>query len=820
MRPSLRLAVCVALGVGGFAPSAVAVAQDSTVVGRCAKPDSIGVTGNSRVPEASIRSDIGLAPGTQLNAKLLQDGVKALFATGQFDDVQVMCDVSAPLPNGTNRTTLVVQVKERPVLGALSVLGTRRIGEKTVRDQIDLTPGRPIPPGEVAKAVTKLDSLYQNSGYYLVKVVPETTTVNGRTDLTFHIDEGSRLSVSGVRVHGNKHMPAHDIVGAMDTKPEGFWWWKKGEFDEDAFATDLAERIPDLYARHGYIDAQIVKDTMIVDRARGKALIDITVNEGKQYHVGTFDVLGNHHFTADEVKQFYPFTGQQPTAATKVARFLLRKKTIPQGVFDREKWNEATTKLRTAYGNEGYIYATVQPVTERGFARDSQPVVNLRWEIAEKSPAIVNRIEITGNDYTTEGCIRDALVIIPGDVFSQDRLIRSYQNVGNLGFFETPIPPPDTRPAGDSGDVDLIFHVKEKHTGNVNFGASTGQGTGVGGFIGFDQPNLFGECKRGSVQWQFGRYINNLTLSYTDPSVSFLGPRVQGTVSAYRSRSQYTIGNLGQSTNIGGSVQLGFPVPWSYYSRLFVSYGLESVKYNGDTTSLLGSFANRCPGCVRSALGLSYQHDTRVDMPFASAGGLQVISVDLDGGPLGGKAAYQRLTTEVRGYSTLAQLGSSGLGSEPIKLVAGVKARSGFLFGSAGPFFVSQAFALGGTQYGEQLRGYKEFSIGPAGYITGTSTYNATRASFGSAFITTTAELGLRFNGSIYANTFFDAGNLYATPRQFDPTRLYRGAGVGIAIVTPLGPLGVDYAYGFDRLNAQGAYAPGWELHFKLGQIF
>jgi hypothetical protein len=32
--------------------------------------------------------------------------------------------------------------------------------------------------------------------------------------------------------------------------------------------------------------------------------------------------------------------------------------------------------------------------------------------------------------------------------------------------------------------------------------------------------------------------------------------------------------------------------------------------------------------------------------------------------------------------------------------------------------------------------------------------------------------------------------------------------------------LGVDYAYGFDRLNAQGAYAPGWELHFKLGQVF
>ena len=67
------------------------------------------------------------------------------------------------------------------------------------------------------------------------------------------------------------------------------------------------------------------------------------------------------------------------------------------------------------------------------------------------------------------------LQILPGDVFSQDRLVRSYQNIANLGFFETPVPNPDTRP-DSTGDVDIIFRVKEKQTGNVNFGASAGQG--------------------------------------------------------------------------------------------------------------------------------------------------------------------------------------------------------------------------------------------------------------------------------------------------------------------------------------------------------
>ena len=61
--------------------------------------------------------------------------------------------------------------------------------------------------------------------------------------------------------------------------------------------------------------------------------------------------------------------------------------------------------------------------------------------------------------------------------------------------------------------------MKEKRTGSINFGASVGEGTGVGGFIGLTQPNLFGACKSASLQWQFGQFINDFQLSYTDPSV-------------------------------------------------------------------------------------------------------------------------------------------------------------------------------------------------------------------------------------------------------------------------------------------------------------
>jgi outer membrane protein insertion porin family len=806
----MRLLLGVALAV--LAVSGRVFAQDAS--SKCAKPDSVAIAGNSRVDGETIRSSLGILPGAPLTGKQLQDGVKALFGTGQFDDVQVTCALVGPKPTAV----LTVTVKERPTLFAVEIQGTKRLSQKAIRDRIGLIQGRPIDPGLVSRAITRIDSLYEANGYYLAMVVPETTFTKSGATLTFKIDEGHRLAVSGVEVQGATGLKPKEVVGAMKTKPEGFLFYRKGEFDEDAFAADLAERIPDLYASQGYIDFQIMRDTLIIDRSRGKALIDITVNEGRQYKVGSFDVIGNRRFSSDEIDRYYPFHGQTTSLTTRAARLITGKRTAPSDVFDRSKWDDATTKLRTAYANEGYIYASIRPIADRVVGSDSLPRVNLRWDIDEKSPAIINRIEIVGNDYTTENCIRDALVIIPGDVFSQDRLIRSYQNLGNLGFFDTPIPPPDTRPAGDQGDVDLIFHVKEKRTGNINFGASTGQGTGVGGFIGLDQPNLFGECKRGSIQWQFGRYINDLTASYTDPTL--FQSRVSGTLTAYHAQSRYTIGNLGQSTRTGGNVQFGVPILHSLYTRLFVSYGYEAVSYNGDTTSLLGSLANHCPDCTRSVFGISLNHDTRVDMPFPSAGGLQTISADFNTRIFGGGYVFQRYITELRGYATLLTFGGGGIGSSPIKLVAGFKARAGAVFGNTGPFFYSQGFALGGTQYGEQLRGYDEFSITPQGYVTGTSTFNATQASFGNAFFTTTSELGLRFNSSIYLDTFLDAGNLYQDPRDFNPGRLYRGAGIGISVVTPLGPLGLDEAYGFDRLNSLGQPAPGWKTHFRLGQIF
>ena len=798
----------LSLAVALLCFGATARAQDTPVSGRCATPDTIVFRGAERAGDATVRNESGLTPGP-VNYRTLERAIKSLYATGQFDDVVASCNLES------GRAALTFTLKERPLLGTVEVTGTDRLSRGSVKDRIELTPGRPLDPAQVARAVKRIDSLYQAGGYYLAQVKPETTVVNDQVNLLFRINEGRRLAVSGVQIDGNSAVRDKTVVKAMQTKPEGFLWFRRGELDNDKLAADISEKIPGLYASKGYVDAQVLKDTVRVDAQRGKALVDIQVSEGPRYRIGSFEVTGSKHFSSEDIARFYPF-GDQPTTLGGAVRGILRagRSSDDKNYFDQAAWEAATQRVGEAYANEGYIYANVRPVVERTKSGpDSVPTVNLRWEVDEKTPAIVNRVEILGNDITNESCIRNQIFVVPGDVFRRDALLRSYQGIGNLGFFETPLPAPDTKPANDQGDVDIIFRVKEKRTGNVNFGASVGQGAGVGGFIGFDQPNLFGMCKKGSLNWQFGQYINDFSLTYTDPFIK--ESSISGTVTAYHSQTRYYIRDVGRQTRIGGQLQIGFPLFGSRFSRLFASYGAERVNYGGE--GLAGQINCDVLTCARSAVGLTFDHDTRVGLPFATEGGHQSLGAQFNG--LFGGAKYNRYNTEIRHYATLAQFGGGALGTEPITLALSLSARGGMVFGDPGGFYISQKFSLGGVQYGEQLRGYEEFSVTPAGYISETSQTQAQPQSFGSAFYTNSIELGLRVNQQIYLDAFYDAGNIWARPQDFNPTRLFRGVGFGGSVVTPLGPLGIDWGYGLDRVE-NGVKKPKWQMHFKLGQLF
>jgi outer membrane protein insertion porin family len=797
-------ASAVVLGLAGW-PRAGAAQAPGVLRPRV---DSVAVEGNLRVSRETILNTAAIPLHVPIGFREVQRAILNLYGTSQFEDVRVLRERG---PDSTE--ILLIAVRERPLLARVTVRGVDKLSEHSVRDRVDLPIGHPLDRGLVTRATQRIDSLYEGEGYYLASVKSEVIAEDStHARVVFDIIEGRRIAIAAVRIEGNHAFKASQIVSHLHTKPEGFFWFQKGEYSDDRLREDLEDRLPAFYGSRGFVDFRVIRDTLVVDHANGKATLVIGVDEGRQYAVGTVTVNGNHRFSTEEVMQFNPFQG----GGGHGLRCLIASCGAPNW-FDQTKWDDATQKLRTDYSNAGYIYATITPTVERVEATDSGgvPAVNLTWNIEEGRPAIVNKIDIVGNDVTYERVIRDALVILPGQVFAQNAVIRSYQNISNLGFFEQPLPFPEPRTANEQGDIDLIFRVKEKHTGNINFGASVGQGTGLGGFLGLDEPNLFGQGKRGHIQWQFGGNINEFDVSYSDPSL--FQSRVSGTVSLHDSRLRYTIADLGQIYTRGASIQLGLPLPHSRYSRVFPSYSIEWESYSGASQTLAAGY--QCAACLRSTLGIQFMRDTRVDLPFPTGGSMSTASLALTGGLLGGSATFQKVDLEGHWYAPAGTIGGSALRGGGVRLVLGLTSKAGFVFGNAGPFF-QQLYTMGGTQYGIPLRGYDEFSITPQGYNPNASLGSVPRTAFGKSYFAGTAEFGVRFSQAIYASAFYDVGNVWSTPAAFNPTRLFRGAGFGVALVTPLGPLGLDLGYGFDRIDTQGNPRPGWKLHFKIGNFF
>jgi outer membrane protein insertion porin family len=797
-----RLPVVISVVLALPAPRA-ACAQGGLAAPPSVAPDSIVVLGLRRLDRAQVLGQTGLTPGRPLGYRDVHRAIQAHYATGQYDDVRIDEAVA------DGRKLLIVRLRERPILIKWAVRGVNKLSEGSVKDKVQLAEGRPIDPAAVARARGRIDSLYRAQGYYLaqVKALHVYEADSARVRVIFDVDEGRRVAIARVAFQGNTHFPTGALVSAMKTRPEGFWWFRSGEYDDEKLRADLQERLPRFYGDRGYVDFQVLGDTLVVDDTTGKATLLVRVSEGEPYRVGTFEIVGNRRFSTEELEQLFPFKGETRTG-------LLGLGAVQRGpaYFDQQKWDDATQQMRTLYYNNGYIYMQPRADVIRRTGADGKPVVDLRWVINEGQPAIVNKIEIVGNDVTHERVIREAIILLPGDVFRQDALLRSYQNISNLGFFQQPLPFPDTRPANDQGDVDVIFRVSEKHTGNINFGASVGQGTGVGGFLGLDEPNLFGQGKRGHFQWQFGQNINDFDLSFTDPAIR--ESRISGTVGVHNTRLRYTIADLGTLRRRGANLQFGFPVFNDRYTRVFVSYAIDDQTFTGGSASVASL---SCNNCVRSTLGFSILRDTRIDLPFPTAGTLHSIGLSQSGGVLGGTGDFQRLDLEGRWYAPLGQVGSR-TSTAPIRFVMGLSARSGLVFGNS-PFF-DQLFTMGGTQYGIPLRGYDEFSITPQGYDPSASNGQAKASAFGKAYLAMTGEIGARLSQMFYVSTFVDAGNVWARAGEFNPTRLFRGAGIGLNIISPLGPIGIDWAYGFDRTDAFGRPAPGFKLHFKLGNFF
>jgi outer membrane protein insertion porin family len=754
-----------------------------------------------------ILGTMGIQPGAEVTYRDIQRGIKNLYSTGGFADVIVRAE-----GDPEESVTLFVEVEEREMLRRVVINGLENANAGTVRDTTGLRGNQPYSPRMLLDAKEFIRSELANKGIPFARIddrLEEIEERPGEYDLIIDVTEGNRVTIADLAIAGNEEISDDEIRDAMETQVEGFLWFHNGTYDGSAYERDLAQGIPGLYSSRGFLDFRILSDSLVVDPQTGKTRVELQVEEGVRYRLDGFAVDGNRHFATDQLEAYF-----RPEEGGLLRRLGLGEEADPDDprpYFNASAFEDARAKALEAYANEGYIYASIQPWIEPLEAAEGEnPAVRVGWDVVENNPAYINRISIAGNDHTHDRVIREQLLILPGDVYSMDRILSSYQNIQALGFFETPLDPPQIVPDETTGDVDVTFLVKERNTGAINFGTAVGGGTGVSGFLGYDQPNLFGQAKSGHLRWDFGRYINSFTLSFSDPAL--FQSRVSGTISFFNSRDRFFQFATGRRKRQGFSTRFGFPIPWSRRTQVFLGYSLARTEYrlfqDVDDSSLFG-----LPPGTQSTLTFGITRSQLNHPLFPTMGSRQSWSTELNGGLLGGDGDFVKHLAEGAWYLPAGQFGGGPGGGRPILTTLGLHLKAGAVFGDVTRFPFDR-FWMGGVQFGEQLRGYDETSITPLGYFPERSRDIADISRLGNAFLLLTAEYAVRVNDNLSLSTFYEAGNIWADPRSVDPTRLFRGAGIGIQLVTPFGPIGLDYAYGFDKDE------PGWQLHFKMGAGF
>ena len=806
-RPRLRAAAfAAALIVCGAGPSSPVSAQTAPARVRVT---TIEIAGNQRLSNETILRELGFAAGDTVGYESFNRAIKQLFATGQFEDVAIDA-----LPDTTDAAALGVRVvvEERPVVASIEYEGLEHVRESNVRDTVDLRPGQPLDPGKLQAAEAVIRSMLAAKGYHAQHIGHRIEEIADRPEarrVVFEVREGERLAVADLQFEGNTVFTDGQLTSVIDTKPEGFLWFRGGRLDEERLRSDLREHLPSFYAANGFLDFTVVDDSLVVDEQTGKARLVVTVEEGPQYVLSEFEIVGNRVFPSDVLRAYFE---QERGGLLRALGFGFGGERQDLGeTFDAVAFQEATDQIRSLYRNQGYLYAQVVPVMEKLTATDStteRPAVRAAWQITEGQPAFINEVRIVGNTYTHEDVIRGVISVIPGARYNEDDLLQSYQRISALGFFEPP-EPPQIEETGD-GDVNITFVVKEKQTGAVNFGATLGGVSGISGFLGYDQPNLFGRAKSGHLRWEFGQYSNNFEISYTDPAI--LGTRYSGSLGLFSSRDRFSPFRDGQRRRTGASTRFGLPLPTDMRnSRLTLGYSLSRTTYEEFDDDVSSIFS--LPPGVQSTVTLGMTRTT-VDHPtFPSVGTRQEVLAELSGGVLGGDGDFQKYTASSSWYAPVAALGGDQPGSRPIRLVLGLTAEAGALLGDASRF-PFERFWMGGVQFGRPLRGYDETGVTPLGVFDENSRQISTDQRFGDAYLRLSADLSMRLTDQISLSTFYDAGNVWREPGQINPARLVRGAGFGVSLVTPFGPLGIDWAYGFDKP------VPGWQLHFKFGQGF
>jgi len=710
---------------------------------------AVEVKGNKSIGSATVLSRIKTRVGQEYLQSVVSDDLKRLYNTGYFSDVSVDRESYA------GGLKVVFFVVEKAIVEKITFSKIKYYKTAFLLRKMKTKKGKFLDNKSLNDDIRLIEELYVKKGLTQadISVEKDYDELNNKMTLHVIIKEGDRVRVKRVLIEGNMNYRDKRVLRIIKTRPA--WLLHKGYLKEDILEEDM-ERIRTVYEHEGYIDAKASYEFEKI--AGGLLNVRIRISEGKRYYVETITIEGNEIVSNAEIKDVMD--------EIKVGK-----------VFSRERLSLDLSNIRTLYFDRGYIFALVE---DSSSLNADSGKVEIRLEVEEGSLAYINKIKIQGNDRTRDAVIRRELKLFPGDRFDGAKLRRSKERLRNLGYFEDI--------GYDIEDTDLpdqknlVVDVKETKTGAFSFGGGYSTVDQLVGFVEIEQknfdftnwPTFTGGGQNLSIRMETGTTRNNTMLSFTEPYI-FDYP-VSGGFDAYLTEKDKDsdVGYAYDEKRAGGNVRFGRQ--FTDYVTGRIMYKREQIKIgNFDDDVSADLLAEEGKNTV-SSFGFTLARDAR-DSVFNPTKGLYISgTTDVAGGVLGGDKDFVRFSTNTS-YNIPFKWNS----------VLEFRLRTGVVdaYGDSEKVPIFERFFAGGAR---SIRGYEERKVGPLDTATNDSIG-------GESLLVGNVEFTIPLIDFIKLAAFFDSGNVWSKLEDFGTGDFKSGAGLGLRIKTPIGPVNLDYGY-------------------------
>lgn len=788
------------------------------------------VTGTQQLDKDILVQISKLTPGERIEVpgEATANAVKFLWTQGLFDDIEL----------SITRTTedsifFNIAVTERPRLARIELKGMKK-GETTdIKEKLADRKGKVVNEGLLSTTTAIIKKFFREKGYLYTDVTYKQTRDTSLTNdvvLEITVDKNEKTKIKDISIAGNSKFRDKELKKYLKKTKEKSTLniFRSAKFLQDKYEEDKRNMIAKMHEK-GYRDAEIIKDTLILNRNRTVSLA-LEVYEGPKYYFGDITFAGNAVYKTEALERILGINKGDVFSEEKLQKKINGS---PNG-----------DDVSSLYLNNGYLTFNADPVQTRVHG----DTIDLEVRIYEGPLYTINKISLKGNDITHDRVVRREIRTKPGDKFNKDLVVRTTREIAALGNFDET--KTDVRPIPNPADgtVDIEYTVVEKPSDQIELSGGFGGGRIIGTlgltFNNFSARNLFnlsewkplpkGDGQKLSIRGQTnGKAYQSYSFSFSEPWLGGKKPIYLG-VSAFTSlQSNQYFDNIPddqiQRIRLNGvTFSLGQRLKWpDDWFRINHSINLQQYKLKN------------YPGFLFNT-GTSYNFNltqeisrNSIDAPIYPTSGSH-IRLTVQATPpysLFNNTNYRTAVdeekykfTEYHKWKFEAQWYQRIYG----KLVLKTQAQFGFLgqYNSAVGQSAFERFKLGGDgmqgfdflQGSEviAMRGYENNSVIPEG-----SNPNIARNSGSPIFNKYIVEFRYPITTSqqatLFLLTFAEGGNTWNNFKDFNPFNVHRSVGVGARIFLPIfGLLGIDYGWGFDPIP--GIQSSKGQFHFSMAQ--